>query len=263
MPRPEGEEGGGDEHPQQEDIHEGEARAVQAEEEPRPHAVQGQLDEEEPECHGGARESVPPPDEPGRHGHGEVQRGPHGTEDPAGGIPGRLAQLEVPVARLEQAAHGGRQEARHDPTQEPAPRPEGFHPRPPSEPQGQAAQAAVHLSVLRHLQGYHPVAEAGQGVLRAWKTRGQENPVVDADAVPRILLALRNVNDLEPPELLPRREGWDAQEASLPEVPDPALEVQDPWNAPDVHRDARVPFPGEDVGELPARRLRWSGPRSR
>ena len=47
----------------------------------------------------------------------------------------------------------------------------------------------------------------------------------------RVLLALRNVNDLEPPELLARREGCDAQEASLPEVPDPALEVQDLWNA--------------------------------
>src|SRR5690606_6887941 len=93
---PEEQHGDRDGAPERQDLQQGEADAVAAEEEPGPGGVEGELDEERAERPGGAGEPAAFPDEPRRDRHEAVQHGPDDAEHPAGRRERGLGELVVP-----------------------------------------------------------------------------------------------------------------------------------------------------------------------
>ncbi len=120
---PEEDRGDGDRGPEQQDLEQGEADAVDAEEEPGPGRVERELDQERAERPGRAGEAAAFPDEPGRDRHEAVQHGPDDAEHPARRRQRGPGELVVPRARLEPRAERRDAVAQRQPAEESDPGP--------------------------------------------------------------------------------------------------------------------------------------------
>ena len=119
------------------------------------------------------------------------------------------------------------------------------------EAQREAAQAAVHLLEFGHRQHDEPVTALAQVALQARESLGEEDPVVDEDAVGGVLLARRDADEVPAAEGRMRGEGVDDQERLSAEPGDAALQVQEALDPAEVDERRGVPVLREVSRELP------------